>query len=77
MFEPVHGSAPDIAGKGIANPVGAIQAAEMMLDHLGESAAAADIRRGITKLFASGVATRDLGGTENTESFTEKLLGKI
>jgi tartrate dehydrogenase/decarboxylase/D-malate dehydrogenase len=77
MFEPVHGSAPDIAGKGIANPVGAIQAAEMMLDHLGESEAAADIRKGITALFASGVSTKDLGGSENTASFTEKLRAII
>jgi tartrate dehydrogenase/decarboxylase/D-malate dehydrogenase len=51
MFEPVHGSAPDIAGRGIANPIGQIWSAAMMLDHLGESKAAADIRRGITDLF--------------------------
>jgi tartrate dehydrogenase/decarboxylase/D-malate dehydrogenase len=77
MFEPVHGSAPDIAGKGIANPVGAIQAAEMMLDHLGETSAAADIRSAITTLFAAGIATRDLGGVETTASFTEKLLAQL
>ena len=74
MFEPVHGSAPDIAGKGIANPVGAMQAAAMMLDHLGEKEAAQDIHEGIGKLFIKGVATRDLGGKEDTKSFTEKLL---
>jgi tartrate dehydrogenase/decarboxylase/D-malate dehydrogenase len=49
----------------------------MMLDHLGEAAAAADIRKAITALFATGVSTKDLGGTENTASFTEKLLGKL
>ena len=77
MFEPVHGSAPDIAGKGIANPVGAIQAAEMMLEHLGQPEAAADIRSGITTLFAAGVCTGDLGGKESTSSFTSQLLKEL
>lgn len=77
MFEPVHGSAPDIAGKGIANPVGAIQAAEMMLEHLGQAQAAADIRDGITTLFSEGICTGDLGGKENTSTFTAKLLKEI
>ena len=77
MFEPVHGSAPDIAGQGIANPVGAIQAAAMMLGHLGENEAALEIHEGIGKLFKSGIATKDLGGEENTKSFTDKLLATI
>lgn len=77
MFEPVHGSAPDIAGQGIANPVGAIHAAAMMLNHLGEKEAAIEVHESIAKLIRSGVATKDLGGVENTGSFTDKLLAII
>lgn len=77
MFEPVHGSAPDIAGQGIANPVGAIHAAAMMLDHLGEKEASLEIHVGIGKLFENGIATKDMGGNENTKSFTGKLLTTI
>lgn len=77
MFEPVHGSAPDIAGKGIANPVGALLAAGMMLDHLGESAASAELLQVVTNLLKSGVATKDLGGTESTEGFTQHTLKSI
>ncbi|WP_374064758.1 tartrate dehydrogenase [Streptomyces himalayensis] len=75
MFEPVHGSAPDIAGQGIANPLGAIWSAAMMLDHLGHPEAARDIDNAITAVLAkSDVRTRDLGGTATTDEFTEKLL---
>ncbi|MBR8639256.1 tartrate dehydrogenase [Streptomyces tuirus] len=75
MFEPVHGSAPDIAGQGIANPLGAIWSAALMLDHLGHPEAAGDIDNAITAVLAkSDVRTRDLGGTATTEEFTEKLL---
>lgn len=77
MFEPVHGSAPDIAGKGIANPVGAFLAAGMMLDHLGESAASAELIEVVTKLLKNGISTKDLGGTETTESFTQHTLKSI
>ncbi|MFR9732170.1 tartrate dehydrogenase [Saccharopolyspora sp. MS10] len=67
-FEPVHGSAPDIAGRGIANPVGQIWSAAMMLDHLGESEAAADVVRAIESVLAAGsVRTPDLGGAASTE----------
>lgn len=63
MFEPVHGSAPDIAGKGIANPVGQIWSGAMMLEHLGHKEAAAAIIRAIERLFAeTDVRTRDMGG---------------
>jgi len=63
MFEPVHGSAPDIAGKGIANPVGQIWSGAMMLEHLGHQDAAATIVRAIERLFAeTDVRTRDMGG---------------
>ena len=67
LFEPVHGSAPDIAGQGIANPIGQIWSAAMMLDHLGEPEAAASILRAIEEVLAKAeYRTRDLGGTANT-----------
>jgi tartrate dehydrogenase/decarboxylase / D-malate dehydrogenase len=67
LFEPVHGSAPDIAGKGIANPIGQIWSAAMMLDHLGEPEAAMAILRAIEAVLAKGeYRTRDLGGKANT-----------
>ncbi|MFI0847825.1 tartrate dehydrogenase [Mesorhizobium sp. IMUNJ 23232] len=67
MFEPVHGSAPDIAGLGIANPVGQIWSAAMMLDHLGEPTAAAAIVRGIERTLSEpATRTRDLGGRAST-----------
>ncbi len=69
LFEPVHGSAPDIAGQGIANPVGQIWAAAMMLDHLGEPEAAAAIVRAIEEVLThKEYRTRDLGGTASTEA---------
>ena len=68
LFEPVHGSAPDIAGKGIANPVGQIWSAAMMLEHLGEADAAAAIMRAVETVLAEpGLRTGDLKGTANTE----------
>ncbi len=67
MFEPVHGSAPDIAGKGIANPIAAVWTAAMMLDHLGEKDAAAEIERAIeASLESPQTKTRDLHGTATT-----------
>ena len=67
MFEPIHGSAPDIAGKGLANPVGAIWAGAMMLDHLGEHAAHDRILAAIARVFAEGeIRTPDLGGRATT-----------
>jgi tartrate dehydrogenase/decarboxylase/D-malate dehydrogenase len=67
-FEPVHGSAPDIFGKGIANPIGQIWSAAMMLDHLGERAAAAAIMRAIETVLADpALRTADLKGHANTE----------
>jgi tartrate dehydrogenase/decarboxylase/D-malate dehydrogenase len=69
LFEPVHGSAPDIAGKGIANPIGQIWSAAMMLDHLGEQAAAAAIMRAVEEVLADPARrTADLKGSANTES---------
>jgi tartrate dehydrogenase/decarboxylase/D-malate dehydrogenase len=66
MFEPVHGSAPDIAGKGIANPIGQVWAGSMMLEHLGQPAAAASVMRAIERVLAEGPTTPDLGGKAST-----------
>jgi tartrate dehydrogenase/decarboxylase/D-malate dehydrogenase len=75
MFEPVHGSAPDIAGKGIANPLAAVVSASMMLDHLGVSQAARKIDAAIENLLAGEkIRTRDLGGTSSTAQVVEALL---
>jgi tartrate dehydrogenase/decarboxylase/D-malate dehydrogenase len=69
VFEPVHGSAPDIAGQGIANPIGQIWSGAMMLEHLGETEAAAAIVKAIEKVLAEQkLRTRDLGGPANTDS---------
>ena len=76
MFEPVHGSAPDIAGKGIANPVGQMWAAAMMLDHLGQSAAAAQLTAAFEGTLAAGVRTGDLGGTATTKEFTSAVIAR-
>src|SRR5204863_2443760 len=63
MFEPVHGSAPDIAGKGIANPLAAILSAAMLLDHLGLNKAGDAVRKGVAAVLKAGkVRTPDLGG---------------
>jgi tartrate dehydrogenase/decarboxylase/D-malate dehydrogenase len=78
LFEPVHGSAPDIAGKGIANPVGQIWSAAMMLDHLGEPEAAAAIVRAIEEVLAKAdYRTRDLGGTADTVACGKAIADAI
>ncbi|MFI5735335.1 tartrate dehydrogenase [Kribbella sp. NPDC051587] len=75
MFEPVHGSAPDIAGRGIANPLGAIWTAAMMLDHLEHPEAADQIRTAMADVLAkTPIRTPDLGGTATTVEFTRALL---
>ena len=66
VFEPVHGSAPDIAGRGIANPIGAIWSASLMLDHLGENDAAARLLAAVEAVCRNGPRTRDLGGNAGT-----------
>jgi tartrate dehydrogenase/decarboxylase/D-malate dehydrogenase len=75
----VHGSAPDIAGKGIANPIGQIWSGSMMLEHLGESAAAADILRAIEAVVADPDAPRtpDLGGKATTDEVTRAIVGLL
>jgi len=74
LFEPVHGSAPDIAGRGVANPVGAILAAAMMLDYLGEGAAAERVRRAVRAVLRDGPRTPDLGGTATTDDVTSAIV---
>jgi tartrate dehydrogenase/decarboxylase/D-malate dehydrogenase len=78
MFEPIHGSAPDIAGRGIANPIGAIWAGAMMLEHLEHPEPAARLLTAIEDLLVEGrVRTPDLGGTATTAEVTNALLGKL
>lgn len=74
MFEPVHGSAPDIAGSGTANPIGQIWSGAMMLEHLGEAEAARAVEVAIEETLADGVVrTRDLGGTATTNEMAEAV----
>ncbi|MCA9585189.1 MAG: isocitrate/isopropylmalate dehydrogenase family protein [Myxococcales bacterium] len=77
VFEAVHGTAPDIAGKGLANPTALVQSATMMLYHLGEVDAARKMERGLLATFARGVRTADLGGTAGTAEFTEALANEV
>lgn len=78
MFEPVHGSAPDIAGKKIANPIACIWTASMMLDHLGEKEGSNLIMNAIEETISNGnVLTKDLGGNSNTEEVTNAIIEKI
>ena len=74
MFEAVHGSAPDIAGKGIANPTAAILSAAMMLDYLGEKEAAKRVEKAVDLVLERGPRTPDLGGDATTEAFTEAVV---
>jgi len=77
MFEPIHGSAPDIAGQGVANPVGQFWSASMMLEHLGERDAATALMDAVEDVMRAGTRTRDLGGTAGTEEFTSAVLAAI
>ena len=74
MFEPVHGSAPDIAGQGIANPIATLWSVQMMLDFLGETGAGDALMNAVEQVTEQGTVTRDLGGTESTTSFTDRVL---
>jgi len=75
MFEPVHGSAPHIAGRGVANPLGMIRTGAMMLDHLGEGESAELIERAVREFTSAGRAfTPDLGGTTGTEEVTDEVI---
>jgi tartrate dehydrogenase/decarboxylase/D-malate dehydrogenase len=77
MFEPVHGSAPDIAGKGIANPMGQIWCGAMMLDHLGFPELGELVMQALTDTLAAGTSTADIGGRSNTSEVTEAVCMKI
>jgi tartrate dehydrogenase/decarboxylase/D-malate dehydrogenase len=78
MFEPVHGSAPDIAGQGIANPIGAIWSGAQMLEHLGEDEAAAAVLAALEEMLAGGgPRTPDLGGTAKTADVTAALVSSF
>jgi tartrate dehydrogenase/decarboxylase/D-malate dehydrogenase len=78
MFEPVHGSAPDIAGQGVVNPLATILSASMMLDHLGMADAAAQVERAVAAVLEEGKArTPDLGGKSGTEDVAAAVLEKI
>jgi isocitrate dehydrogenase (NAD+) len=78
MFEAVHGTAPDIAGKGIANPTGLMLSAALMLDHLDQRDAADRLRKGIKAALANPeTRTGDLGGKANTAGFTDAVIRAI
>jgi tartrate dehydrogenase/decarboxylase/D-malate dehydrogenase len=77
MFEPIHGSAFDITGKGIANPIATFWTASMMLEHLGEAAAARRLMQAIEATTAAGVHTPDLGGNATTRDVTDAVCGAL
>lgn len=78
IFEPIHGSAPDIAGQHKINPTAAILSASLMLAHLGEAKAAADIEQAVTKVISEGkTLTQDMGGTASTEEFADAVISAL
>lgn len=77
MFEPVHGSAPDIAGRGIANPIGTLWSAQMMLDFLGEKKAAQALMTAIESVTSMNRLTADLGGDATTKQFTDTVIEQL
>jgi tartrate dehydrogenase/decarboxylase / D-malate dehydrogenase len=77
VFEPVHGSAPDIAGQGVANPVGAIWSASLMLEHLGEREAAGRLMRALEEVCREGPRTRDVGGDATTHQVGEAVAQRL
>ncbi len=78
IFEAVHGTAPDITGKGIANPTALLMSAIMMLDHIGEANAARDIERALHKVYREGKSlTRDVGGAASTSEFTNAVISLL
>jgi isocitrate dehydrogenase (NAD+) len=78
VFEAVHGSAPDIAGKGLANPIAVVRSGAMMLDHIGERAAAFRIETAVVKALQAGEGlTKDLGGNGNTRTITDAILRQL
>ncbi len=77
LFEPVHGSAPDIAGQGIANPVAALRCGIMLLDHLGDGENASRLEAAIDRVMARGTLTPDLGGAATTREFGAAVLAEL
>jgi isocitrate dehydrogenase (NAD+) len=78
VFEAVHGSAPDIAGKGLANPIALLRSAAMLLDYIGQAKSAAKIEASVRKTLEAGLGlTRDLGGEGNTATITERLIANL
>ena len=77
MFEPVHGSAPDIVGRGIANPVGQILTARMLLDHLGYPAVGRAIEAAVESTLADGIKTPDIGGQARTTEVTDAVIARL
>jgi len=77
LFEPIHGSAPDIAGQGIANPIGAIRSAAMMMEWLGEQDTARRMEEAVQKCLEAAVLTPDLGGSFRTEDVTQAVRGYL
>jgi tartrate dehydrogenase/decarboxylase/D-malate dehydrogenase len=78
MFEPIHGSAFDIMGQGLANPIGTFWSAVMMLEHLGEAAAARRLMEAIERVTADpALHTRDLGGSATTRQVTDAVCARI
>jgi isocitrate dehydrogenase (NAD+) len=78
VFEAVHGTAPDIAGKGLANPTALMQSAALMLAHIQERAAAEMLQHAVERVYAEGKhLTRDVGGTAGTAEFTDAVIGAM
>src|SRR5260370_11438087 len=78
MFEPLHGSAPDIAGTGVANPLAAILSAKLMLDHLGHAKSAAAIQTAVARVLKDAkVRTPDLGGTATTAEMADAVIAAL
>ncbi len=78
VFEAIHGSAPDLAGKGVANPIAVVRSAAMMLEHIGHGVSGARIERAVIKTLEAGVGlTRDLGGVGTTATITEQIIKNL
>jgi tartrate dehydrogenase/decarboxylase/D-malate dehydrogenase len=77
MFEPIHGSAPDIAGRGIANPIGAIESGALMLEHLGQRDAAFSLHTAVAATLADRIWTPDLGGTATTAQVARAVIDRL
>jgi isocitrate dehydrogenase (NAD+) len=78
IFEAVHGTAPDIAGKGLANPTALLMSSNLMLKHLGERSAAERIEAALIKVYREGKhVTRDVGGTAGTQEFTDAVVAAL